>query len=109
MIGKNMNFGSSVLKRESKDIEVVEDHFINSGWNKTGSALNGRLRYFEKSGINITALDGPSATLIMPSGPVRGAIFGDESVGFSRVSVIGASKNEDTERVRTEQRSRQYV
>ena len=90
MPGERLNFGTSVLKREGKSIEKVDQRLTNAGWVRTSSALNGRVRYYELAGINITAVGGPLGTTIMPSGPVRGAIFGDDAVGFSSVSAIGA-------------------
>lgn len=85
----NINFGGSVLKREAKEIDKVEKQLLSDGWEKTAHPT-GRLRYYQKSGINITALGGPNGTVIFPSGPVRGKAFGSDFNLFSRTSVIGA-------------------
>ena len=90
MPGEKLNFGTSVLKREGKSIDQVAKRLKNAGWKETGAALNGRLRYFELAGINITALGGPMGTTIFPSGPIRGRLFGEDAVGFSTTSSIGA-------------------
>lgn len=101
----NLNIGTSVFKRESKSIGDVESRLVSDGWEKTGSTAGGRIRYYEKSGINITALSGPAGTVIMPSGPVRGMIFGTEdAVGINRTSVIGAGSVETEENVQTRER-----
>lgn len=93
MPGLNLNFGSSVLKREAKSIDRVDDRLVSAGWNRTDSALGGRVRYYEKAGFNITAMSGPMGTVIVPSGPIRGTLFGaDQSVGVNQTSVIGAGQ-----------------
>lgn len=109
MAKSGFNFGSSVVKRESKPIEAVEERLLGDGWKKTGEIASGRVRYYQKTGINITAVKGPVATLLMPSGPVRGAFFGDSAVGFNRTSVIGAGSSTDTARTQTKNKSSQHV
>lgn len=86
----NLSFGTSVVKRENKPIDDVAQKLVSDGWEKTGSVASGRVQYFEKSGIGITAIDGPLGTVIVPSGPVRGSVFGDEAVSFGKTSSIGA-------------------
>lgn len=98
MPGEKLNVGTSVLKREGKSIDQVENRLENAGWKRTGSALNGRLIYFELAGINITALQGPMGTVIFPSGPIRGRLFGEDAVGFSQTSAIGAGDGKTEER-----------
>lgn len=90
MVGERLNFGTSVVKREGKSIEKVDQRLRDAGWKQTASVLGGRVRYYELAGISITAVGGPFGTTIMPSGPVRGAIFGDDAVGVSTISSIGA-------------------
>lgn len=90
MAGLNLNIGTSVLKREAKPIEEVDKRLTSAGWKRTASVANGRLRYYSLAGINITALGGPLGTVIMPSGPIRGAAFGDNALNFSTTSAIGA-------------------
>jgi len=107
---RNLNIGSSVVKRESSSIGTVENKLLRDGWEKTSSALSGRVRYFEKSGINITVLQGALGTLVFPSGPFRGTIFGSDAVGIGSVSNIGlganpSEKESKDETVRTQQRS----
>jgi len=109
MPNTGFNIGSSVVKRESKTIEAVEERLLGDGWKKTGEVANGRVRYYQKTGINITALKGPMATVLMPSGPVRGALFGQGAVGLNRSSVIGAGSSTNTDRVQTQTDSSQHV
>lgn len=90
MAGERINFGTSVFKREGKSIEQVDKRLRNAGWEMTSQLAGGRVRYYELAGINITAVGGPLGTTIMPSGPVRGALFGDNAVSLSTTSSIGA-------------------
>lgn len=92
MVGLNLNLGTSVLKREAKPIEDVDNRLTNAGWNRTASVADGRIRYYALAGVNITAIGGPFGTVIMPSGPVRGAMFGDNALNLSQTSAIGAGK-----------------
>lgn len=87
----NASFGGSVVKREARSIDEVDKKLRNDGWDRTSSILNGRLRYYSNSGVNITAFSGPLGTLIIPSGPVRGKLFGDTEL-VSGASVIGLGK-----------------
>ena len=107
----NFNIGTSVLKRETRSIGEVEQKLLNDGWRRTGSAAGGRVRYYEKSGFNITAVSGPMATVLMPSGPLRGSVFGDEAVTIGSMSTIGGgSTNDGTQTdVRTQNRSGQHT
>jgi len=86
-----INIGGSVMKREAKPLSEVDRQLTGDGWEKTAQPLD-RLAYYEKSGINITAMEGPRGTVIFPSGPVRGMMFGKNVSVVSRVSTIGAGK-----------------
>lgn len=88
-----INVGTSVLKREAKPISQVKSNFKSNGWEVTADLLGGRLVYVEKNGINLTLLSGPVGTVVFPSGPIRGAAFGDEAVSLNRVSSTGGSKD----------------
>lgn len=88
----NLNFGSSVLKREAKPLTDVTNQLKANGWRQTGS-LGNRVVYLENSGMNITVIDGPMGTLVVPSGPIRGRVFGDSGLQLNRVSVIGAGSD----------------
>lgn len=101
-----INIGTSVLKREAKSIDQVERQFTRNGWKRTGSALGGRVVYLQNSGMNISIIEGPSGTVVMPSGPIRSKVFGSNFNLFSRTSVIGAgtsnkSSNDPRERRQT--------
>lgn len=98
MAGANINFGLSVFKREARDAAEVIRKLQQDGWNKTGELAGGRVTYWEKSGINITVVDGPVGTTIMPSGPIRGALFGKNVPIFSRTSSIGLGKTQQAEK-----------
>ena len=109
MIG-NSNFGGSVIKRESATKEQVVEKFKKDGWRVTGSIGGGRIDYLQKSGINITIISGPRGTLVLPSGPIRGRIFGDSAVGFSNISLIGlGATNDEEEDARTKGMSNQIT
>lgn len=108
MIG-NINIGSSVLKRETAGISKVASKLTSDGWEKTGELGDGRVQYFQKSGINITILSGPAGTLIFPSGPVRGRLLGDDAVGISQVSLIGLGASNSEENPRTKGRRNQIT
>lgn len=88
---ENLNFGSSVVKREGKPLGDVVAHLKKNGWKKTGE-LSSRVVYLANSGVNITLIGGPMGTTIIPSGPIRGMVFGDVDL-FSDVSVLGAGKS----------------
>lgn len=90
MVGLNLNFGGAVLKREARPIGDVEQVFTRNGWTVTGQAAGGRIRYVEEAGVNLTLIQGPLGTVIIPSGPIRGSVFSDTFEVFSRTSVIGA-------------------
>lgn len=87
----DINIGGSVFKREARDTDEVLRKLSRDGWN-TVSRFGDRMTHLEKSGINITVVSGPAGTIIMPSGPVRGRIFGSEVGLFSKSSSIGLGK-----------------
>mgnify|MGYP006273254335 CR=1 FL=1 len=89
MLGQNRSFGLSVLKREAKPKEDVETFLQRNGWERTGE-IGQRVSYYENSGVNITLVEGPRGTVILPSGPIRGTIFGKDNKLVSENSVIGA-------------------
>jgi len=91
MLGMDLNIGGSVMKREARPKDEVEKHLKQQGWKKEGD-LGDRISYFSNSGVGITLVEGPSGTMILPSGPLRGPMFGGVDF-FSRTSVIGAGKN----------------
>lgn len=87
-----INIESSVLKRFDKSASEVRKELKESGFEDTGAVLDGRLAYHENAGVNLTTLDGPFGTLVFPSGPIRGALFGKSAVGISK----GEEKKEDS-------------
>jgi tetraacyldisaccharide-1-P 4'-kinase len=61
----------------------------NSGFTETGKVLNGRVRYFENdAGINLTVVDGVRGSFVLPSGPVRGFMFGNNAVGLGNSNTM---------------------
>lgn len=104
MAGLNLNIGMSVMKRETKDIDEVTNQLKRSGWEQTGS-LGDRVKYFENSKMSITVIDGPMATLIVPSGPIRGRVFGDSGLMVNQTSVVGLGADTGDSRDRQEQQA----
>jgi len=92
MPGLNLNIGTSVFKREVKSMEKVTNQLKRNGWEQTGS-LGERVKYFENSRFNVTVIDGPAATVVIPSGPIRGRLFGDSGLMANQTSVIGAGSD----------------
>lgn len=92
-----LNIGTSVFKREDRPAREVISLLQGRGWEKTGT-LGDRVTYMENSGIGITVIQGAAGTLIIPSGPIRGMVFGRNNKLFSNVSVIGAGKRNKNER-----------
>lgn len=105
MKGKNISFGSSIFKREARSLSEVQKLLRTNGWEKTGQ-ISSRVVYMENSGVNITLIEGPLGTVIIPSGPIRGKVFGNVEL-FSETSVIGAGKNnsDDNGKLATRDRS----
>lgn len=92
MAGLNLNIGSSVVKREAKPKNEVVSQLTSEGWEITGEI--GPLTYLERSKINITVMKGALGTVIFPSGPIRGRLFGDSGFEFNQESVIGLNATE---------------
>lgn len=86
----------SVFKREDIDYDEVERQLIDSGWEETGK-IRDSVYYFEKSGFNITVVDGPRAVSAFPSGPIRGRIFSNVVGNSQADSVFGINFNETPE------------
>lgn len=111
----NINIGLSTIKRESKPKQDVERQLLRNGWEETASLADDRVSYFENSGISVTVVEGPFGTVVVPSGPVRGPIFGKNVQLFSRKSALamgaggGSKKDRDNkdnaEQVRGSRRS----
>lgn len=91
MLGMNLNFGTSVIKREARPKAEVEAHLKRKGWSVEGK-MGDRISYMSNSGMSITLIEGPSGTVILPSGPLRGSMLGGVDF-FSETSVLGAGKN----------------
>lgn len=94
-----MNITFSVVKNVRYEPDEVESYLTQAGWSKTGEALNGRFRYLENSGINITLIDGMFGTTVIPSGPLRGAVFGSGVNIISSNSGLGIDEEDVVERV----------
>ena len=77
-----VTISSSVVKRDSRGAQDVISELRNSGWNRTGSAVNGRVVYMENSGFSLTVVEGPMGTVVLPSGPVRGRLFGNSGLNL---------------------------
>lgn len=77
-----VTISSSVIRRDSRSRPAVMKELKNNGWSRTGSALGGRLIYMENSGFSLTVVDGPAGTLVVPSGPIRGRVFGDSGLNL---------------------------
>lgn len=73
----------SVAERTSKDKQEVVEELTTDGWEKTGSLFGGKIGYFEKSGYNLTVIETRRGSAVIPSGPIRGNLLGDEAVSFS--------------------------
>lgn len=84
------NINLSVVKRSTESIGPVSQSLEEQGFEDTGQLMDGRVRYFENpNGINLTVADGPFATLVFPSGPIRGSIFGNDAVGIGGGIIAG--------------------
>lgn len=80
----DINIGFSVFKREAQSIQDVVTHLQQNGWSVTSSIGDNRIVYLENSGVNITAVKGPLGTVVIPSGPIRGRMFGEQINLISR-------------------------
>lgn len=79
-----INIGLSVIKREAQPINDVITQLRRNGWSVTNTIGDNRIVYLENSGVNITAIEGPLGTVVVPSGPIRGRIFGNQINLISR-------------------------
>lgn len=91
MPGLDLNFGSSIVKREAKPARRVKQRLQRDGWREISEVANGRVTYWSKTNFSITVIEGPLGTTIIPSGPIRGKVFGDIEL-FSRDGVLGISQ-----------------
>lgn len=96
-----IDIGSSVIKRYDAPASQVRAMLAAGGFQETGSAMNGKIKFHQNSGINLTTVDGPLATLVLPSGPVRGSLFGEDAVGIRRrqegTSLVSGNEEEMVE------------
>lgn len=74
-----VNLGSSVFRREKRSTDEVIRELKAGGWREVDSVGN-RLFYLENSGFSLTVIDGPLGTVVMPSGPIRGRLFGSSGI-----------------------------
>jgi len=98
MSNQPIEIGLSTVKRIAEPKERVEEHLREGGWEETATTSSGRVSYYQNSGINLTVLEGPFGTVILPSG-LRGLVFGEETKLFSRQSVLGIEEGNETEEV----------
>lgn len=84
LFNPNINIGLSVLKREAQPISDVINQLEKNGWKVTDTIGDDRIVYLENNGINITAIRGPRGTVVIPSGPIRGRVFGENVEIISR-------------------------
>jgi len=76
-----IEFSGSVVKRTSEDIDTVHAKLVEEGFEPTSHILDGKVHYHEnESGINLTLVETRRGTLVFPSGPVRGNVFGKNAV-----------------------------
>jgi len=79
-----IEFSSSTVKRTSKSIDQVHSELTEQGFEHTGDALDGRVHYHEnEGGFNLTIVETRRGTVVIPSGPVRGNLFGDQAVSLN--------------------------
>ena len=97
MSNQPIEIGLSTVKRIAEPKERVESHLREGGWEETAITLGERVSFYENSGINLTVLEGPFGTVILPSGPVRGLLFGQNATVFSRESALGIEEVEPEE------------
>lgn len=95
----NPNIGGSVVKREAKSFSEVTNQLQRDGWERTAEMGN-RMVHFEKTGVSITVIDGLAATLIFPSGPLRGMAVSHNVgfVGMDSVVGLGQKSKNDTKK-----------
>jgi hypothetical protein len=84
------NIGSSVVRRDSRSLSRVHTELSSNGWVQSGS-LGDSIVYMENSGFSLTLVRGAAGTLVFPSGPVRGRLFGSSGLelGMDNLSLRG--------------------
>lgn len=99
-----MELNLSVIKRTSSDIDDVKDELDSGGFVEKKEIMDGRVSHHENSlGIGMTVVDGPLGTLVVPSGPVRGLMMGENSVGIGDVFPdVGGGDDNNSESSQTE-------
>lgn len=76
-----VEFSGSVVKRTSKPLEEVHAELTEQGFEHTGDVLSGKVHYHEnEGGLNLTVIETRRGSLVIPSGPIRGSVFGNEAV-----------------------------
>lgn len=81
-----MDINLPVIKRTSSPMSDVIDSLEDSGFEQTGQMLGGAVRYYENDfGLGLSIFEAPRSTIITPSGPLRGAVFGSRSFGIGDV------------------------
>lgn len=82
------NIGSSVVRRDSRSASRVINELQSQGWRRTGS-IGDRVTYMESAGFSLTVIDGPAGSVVIPSGPIRGRVFGSSGLEVSSDSLMG--------------------
>lgn len=78
-----IEFSSSVVKRVNMDWDVFVSAVEESGFEQVSSIAGGRILYHENdAGFGVTLVNGPRAKLILPSGPLRGRLFGNTGLSL---------------------------
>ena len=76
-----IEFESSAVKRTSKSLDEIHQEFLDAGFEHTGTALDGKIHYHEnENGLNVTLIETRRGSLVLPSGPIRGNLFGENAV-----------------------------
>lgn len=95
-----MELNLSVIKRTSSSADQVKGELKSGGFIERKEIMDGRVSHHENSlGIGMTVVDGPMGTLVVPSGPVRGLLMGENAVGIGDAfpDVKGFMKEEKSE------------
>lgn len=87
-----VTIGTSVMRRDSRELNKVKTDLTINGWVQSGS-LGDRVVYMENSGFSITLIEGPMGTVVIPSGPVRGALFGDSGLSVDLEGMFSGVTN----------------
>lgn len=93
------NVNLPVFKRTSAPADDVIESIKDGGFEMKGSALKGRLTHHENdNGIGLSVVDAPFGTVVLPSGPIRGAFLGENSVGMKSIIPESPSGEENSNR-----------